>query len=155
LIVDDSQEDLVFAQRVMLGCKILNPVIPFSSGKAFLDYFANQLVTAHPAIILLDMIMKPVSGLDVLRRVRDLPAAKNSVFIMLSGMADTKTIAEGYCLGACTFLFKPLVAAELNDLFRSATGLELVRTASGNILSVVRDPASRRSQNLIPPRLLG
>src|SRR5688572_26719296 len=112
LIVDDAQEDLVFAQRVLTGNRILNPLHSMSGGKACLDYFASK-ASNLPAVVLLDLVMKPLSGIDVLRQVQTMPAAEGSIFIMLSGLADIKMIAEGYRLGARTFLIKPLVASEL------------------------------------------
>ena len=119
LIVDDAQEDLVFAQRVLSSNRILNPVLPFSSGKACLDYFNGKSAAFEsqlPCVVLLDMVMKPLGGLDVLRALQDLPAAKGSIIIMLSGLADIKMVSEGYRLGASTFLIKPLVAAELKQM---------------------------------------
>ena len=121
LIVDDAQEDLVFAQRVLSANRIVNPILPFSSGKACLDYFhgkSSAYEAQFPCVVLLDMVMKPVGGLDVLRALQDLPAAKGSVVILLSGLADIKMVSEGYRLGASTFLIKPLVAAELKRVCR-------------------------------------
>ena len=111
LIVDDAQEDLVFAQRVLIANRLLNPLVPLSGAKACLDYFADQN-SVRPVVILLDLVMKPMSGIDLLRELQSLPAAEGSVVIMLSGLADIKMVAEGYRLGARTFLIKPLVASE-------------------------------------------
>ena len=138
LIVDDAQEDLVFAQRVLNSNRVQNPLVPLSSGRACLEYFTgNESPKGKlPCIVLLDMVMKPVSGLDVLRKLRDLPAAEGSVIIMLSGLADTKMISEGYKLGASTFLFKPLVAAEITQMLQSINGVTYTRTAAGAVLSI-------------------
>lgn len=133
LIVDDAQEDLVFAQRVLIGNRILNPVVPLSSGKGCLNYFANN---SGPVVILLDLVMKPMSGLDLMRKLENLPAAEGSVVIMLSGLADIKMIAEGYRLGARTFLIKPLVASELKQMLQGINGLTLTRQGNGFVLGM-------------------
>lgn len=143
LIVDDAREDLVFAQRVLASNRILNPVHLFSSGKDCLNYFMGRTTVAAPqlpCIVFLDMIMKPMSGLDVLRKVRNLPAARGSLFIMLSGLTDIKKIAEGYRLGASTFLIKPLVSAELGQMLRSVNGLRINETKAGMFLSIAASP---------------
>jgi CheY-like chemotaxis protein len=140
LIVDDAQEDLVFAQRVLSANKVLNPIHLFSGGKACLDYFTGKttgIVPQLPCILFLDMVMKPVSGLEVLRKLKNLPAAKGSILIMLSGLTDIKKIAEGYRLGASTFLIKPLIAAELVQMLKSVNGLAINKVAGGLNLSIV------------------
>lgn len=152
LIVDDAREDLVFAQRVLSANRILNPIHLFSSGKACLDYFTGKttvIAPQLPCIVLLDMVMKPLTGLDVLKKVRTMPAAKGSLFIMLSGLTDIKKIAEGYRLGASTFLIKPLVSAELGQMLRSINGLTFHKTSAGVFLSVT----ASRSAPLLPQQL--
>src|SRR6187551_1989385 len=139
LIVDDAQEDLVFAQRVLSANKVLNPTHLLRSGKACLDYFcgkAGALVPQLPCILFLDMVMKPISGIEVLRRLKNLPAAKGSILIMLSGLTDIKKIAEGYRLGASTFLIKPLIAAELQQMLHAVNGLTINKVPGGLILSI-------------------
>jgi CheY-like chemotaxis protein len=138
LIVDDAREDLVFAQRVLTANRILNPIVPLSTGKACLEIFTGKSdqVVQPPCVVFLDLVMKPISGLEVLRKLQKLPAAKGSVIIMLSGLTDIKMISEGYRLGASTFLIKPLVAAELKEMLGSVNGITLTKTANGHILDI-------------------
>jgi len=139
LIVDDAHEDLVFAQRVFQSHRIQNPIRLLSSGKACLDYFsAKHGLSQLPCIVFLDIVMKPISGLEVLRRIRKIPAASTSVFIMLSGLTDVKKIAEGYQLGASTFLIKPLVSAELMQMLPAINGINCEKTPGGCFLSISR-----------------
>src|SRR5688572_24390833 len=141
LIVDDAQEDLVFAQRVLSSNKILNPVHLLRSGKACLDYFAGKLsggvIPQLPCILFLDMVMKPIGGIEVLRRLKTLPAANGSVLIMLSGLTDIKKIAQGYRQGASTFLIKQLVSAELLQMLNAVNGLQINKVPGGIILSIL------------------
>jgi len=156
LIVDDAHEDLVFAQRVFQSNRIQNPLHLLSSGKACLDYFTGKNGGGDlPCIVFLDMVMKPLSGLDVLRRLRKMPAANGSVFIMLSGLTDVKKIAEGYQLGASTFIIKPLASAEFMQMLPAINGIALQKTGAGNFLSITgRRGASQRMgalDNPMPP----
>lgn len=139
LIVDDSREDRILAQRVLAESRILNPVVPISSGKVCVQYFLGKSTNAEPqlpCIVLLDMIMKPVSGLEVLRKLTKIPAARHSVLIMLSGLTDIKMISEGYRLGASTFLIKPIITREIAQMLGSINGLILTKTPKGSILSI-------------------
>ena len=158
LIVDDAQEDLVFAQRVLSSNRILNPVLPFSSGKACLDYFNGKSAAFEsqlPCVVLLDMVMKPLGGLDVLRALQDLPAAKGSIIIMLSGLADIKMVSEGYRLGASTFLIKPLVAAELKQMLEAISSLTLTRVAKGYVVGILGHASApkitQKARNRVDP----
>ena len=136
VIVDDAQEDLVFAQRVLRSNRILNPMHLLPSGAACVKYFQSADSTRVPAVVLLDLVMKPLSGIDVLRKLQTVPAAAKSVFIMLSGLADIKMIAEGYRLGARTFLIKPLVASELKQMLQGVNGISIGKQANGYVLGL-------------------
>src|SRR5688500_18780390 len=116
VIVDDSREDALLAQRALHQCKVQNPVIILNSGKACVDFF--QGVPPYtgrflPCVLLLDMMMSPQSGLDVLRQLQTVPAARGSIFIMISGLAEWRAVNEGYRLGADTFLVKPLTVSDI------------------------------------------
>ena len=129
----------MFAQRVLSANKIVNPVHLLSSAKNCLDYFSGKTTAPAPqtpCILFLDMVMKPISGLEVLRRLRNLPAAKGSILIMLSGLTDIKKIAEGYRLGASTFLIKPLIAAEFVQMLKAVNGLAINKVSGGLLLSI-------------------
>src|SRR5687768_15345784 len=69
IIVDDSRADADLALRMLQQCKVLNPISCFSSGAECVSYF--EQVGSHtagtlPSLVLLDVSMQPLSGLDVL-----------------------------------------------------------------------------------------
>jgi CheY-like chemotaxis protein len=154
LIVDDAPEDLVFAQRVLGANRILNPILPLRGGKACLDYFTGKNAeyrSQFPCVVLLDIVMKPFNGLDVLRALQNIPDAKGSIVIMLSGLADIKMVSEGYRLGASTFLIKPLAASELKQMLESVSSLTLRQTDRGCVVGIrghepVEEPGSEEQR---------
>ena len=116
VIVDDSHEDALLAHRVLTQCKIKNPIIVLNGGAACLDYFEGAGVFAGrevPCLMLLDVMMTPVSGIEVLEKLLESGAGKGSVIVMLSGLTELKTIHLGYQLGAKTFLIKPLATQDV------------------------------------------
>jgi FixJ family two-component response regulator len=121
-IVDDDEQDLILLQRLIEQCKILNPVQIFQGGDEFLNFLETQesAPQAHPALILIDMIMAPLSGLEILSRWKFTRLAQWSNVVMMSGLRDLKAIHDGYQLGAKTFLIKPVTK---DDLLQTLAGL--------------------------------
>jgi CheY-like chemotaxis protein len=149
LFVDDSREDLALATRVFMQCGILNPLQPMHSGRECLDYFnlrGEKAAGTLPCIVFLDLVMKPVSGIEVLRQLRDKPAAKGSILVMLSGVSDYCMVRDGYQLGAATFVVKPLTSEEILRTFRNLRGVTLRPQSDGYV--VVPNAAEERVRPL-------
>ena len=132
LIVDDTQSDLILAERILRSCKILNPILTFRSGQKLFEYFTGDF--APPALVLTDMLMEPMSGNDVLRAMRTKGLVDSIPFVMVSGLADFKTIQEGYQNGARTFIIKPLKQEDILHLLSKIKGLEIHRTEDGYVI---------------------
>ena len=121
LIVDDSREDLILSQHVLAQCKLLNPISLFSKADEFISHIeAAQQVgpceRPEPALIFLDLIMAPTTGLDVLRRLQESLYARHCAVVMMSGLKDINLLREGYQLGAKTFLLKPMTARDVLEV---------------------------------------
>jgi two-component system response regulator len=143
LIVDDSQEDLMLAERVLRGCKLLNPVTSFTNGAECIHHFAEKK-NGEPALVFLDLGMAPIGGLEVLRQVRDLDCAEGSIFVMLSGITDIKLLREGYQLGARTFLVKPLKVEDVVEFLGTVKDkIQVENSAEGYLLHWISQPANR------------
>lgn len=152
IIVDDAGEDATLASRVLTQCKILNPVQILKSGQECIDYFEKSGSFAAgtlPCLLLLDLAMTPMSGVDVLRQLRESANAKGSFLVMLSGVTDYKIIHEGYQLGATTFLFKPLRPDDMLRMIKAMRGLKVASTSAGHILSPL---GSGEGNGLKPPQ---
>jgi two-component system response regulator len=144
LLVDDVPEDLVLAQRALRRCKILNPIHVFPSGQECLDFFSSlSEKDALPSILFLDLVMSPLSGLDVLRALRSHKAGRDALVVMLSGMGDLKAVHEGYQLGAQTFLVKPLNSEDILQLVASLPRrLRCEKASNGYIIHPLTTPPS-------------
>ena len=113
-------------------CQLLNPAILLSSGDACLDYFEGISPFTDrqlPCLVLLDMIMAPLSGIDVLRKLGS--EKDGSLFVMLSGLTDLKSIHQGYQLGARTFLITPLRAEDVMQMLDAIPAIRVEPRASG------------------------
>jgi CheY-like chemotaxis protein len=157
VIVDDAREDALLAQRVLAHCKVQNPVVLLDSGEACMDYFQGfglHVGRSLPCLLLLDMIMPPMNGIAVLRQLRELPAARGSVFVMLSGLTELKTIQEGYQLGAHTFLVKPLLVEDVMQMLNAIPSLAINKVPKGYEISISSASTSATAREHLKPAYL-
>jgi len=137
VLVDDVREDLGFFERVLQQCKILNRVTSLHSGEecvAFIQENQNADLSAR-FLIFLDLMMSPFSGIAVLRRVKSLGIADESVFVMVSGISDIKALNEGYQLGARTFIIKPVKPDDVMEVLHAMKSkIRVQQTPEGNLL---------------------
>ena len=152
VIVDDSPEDALLAARVLRQCKILNPITTLPGGSeciSFLDGEGVYSTRALPCLLLLDLAMAPVSGVDVLRRFTShFQNGLGSVAVMLSGLQDLNLVNLGYKLGATTFWMKPLRCEDLLDLLNSLRGVAVDKSKNGYTLSLERVKDQRAKLHL-------
>lgn len=141
VIVDDSSEDLLFAQRILKECKILNPVVLLKSGRECVDYFQNLSIDEAPGLVLVDLVMPHPNGVEVFRQLCHSPVGVHSIFVMLSGLADIKLIQQGYQQGARTFLVKPLIKDDFLRLLDALKGVKISTERDGYVLYF--DPGER------------
>jgi CheY-like chemotaxis protein len=153
VIVDDSRNDAILASTVLQQAKILNPIHILTSGEECIKFIKGEGEHAHrtlPCLFLLDLLMGPTGGIDVLRYLsKSADYAKGSMVVMLSGLSDLKLVQKGYQLGAATFLVKPLQIDDVMRLASSVRGLSATRVASGNILTLDPNGQPRPSDGLL------
>jgi CheY-like chemotaxis protein len=142
LIVDDSLEDARLLERVLSQAGILNPMVMLSSGEeclSMLEQRRSASIREEPFLVFLDMMMAPTSGLSVLQEARRF--GDDSVFIMISGITDIKTINAGYQAGARTFLVKPVKEHDIRELFHALKSrITVGESDKGTLLSWTLNP---------------
>jgi CheY-like chemotaxis protein len=114
LVVEDNEVDLLLIRRAFAKAKVLNPLFSVNSGEEAIAYFkgappfANRQEYPLPDLVLLDLNLRGLSGLEVLKWVRDQPGLRALRVVMLTGSAATEDINKAYQLGANSFLVKPM-----------------------------------------------
>jgi CheY-like chemotaxis protein len=147
LIVDDAREDQLLAESVLRHARILNPIRTMTTGEECIRYFRGDWKSkdgenAEPCLLLIDLSMKPTSGLEVLRQIESLPLARQSIKIMVSGINDIKTVRHGYVLGAQTFFVKPLTRQDVSEMLLSlGAKISTEETPEGRVLRWAKRPA--------------
>jgi two-component system response regulator len=116
LLVEDNPDDEKLTLRAMRQSEVPNIVVVARDGAEALDYIvaANKL----PALILLDLKLPKVSGLEVLEKLREDARTRTIPVVILSSSDEERDIQESYNLGANSYIRKPVDFDEFIDSVR-------------------------------------
>jgi CheY-like chemotaxis protein len=114
LLVEDNPSDVDLTKRALEKRHISNALLVAEDGKEALDYLfaegvhAGRNVTDLPTLVLLDLKLPRVDGLEVLRRIRADPRTKRLPVVILTSSNEEQDLAAGYDLGANSYIRKPV-----------------------------------------------
>jgi two-component system, response regulator len=119
LLVDDSDDDVALTLRALRTNNITNNVDVVTDGAEALDYlFREGENWSRPVLILLDINLPKVSGLDVLRQIRTSEPTRRLPVVVLSTSSEDRDIVESYDLGANGYVRKPVVFSDFVEAVR-------------------------------------
>lgn len=124
LQVEDDANDVFFLGHAMNKAGVANPIQVVSDGQQAIDYlkgageYADREKFPMPCLVLLDLKLPYVMGLDVLKWIRQQPGAP-LVVVMLTASGEDGDIATAYRLGANAFLTKPSKASKLEEMAKA------------------------------------
>jgi CheY-like chemotaxis protein len=109
LLVEDNPSDIDLTLRAFEKSRIRNPVVVAHDGQEALDLLLGPEATGPtPAIILLDLKLPKVDGLEVLRRVREDGRTSRLPVVILTSSDEQPDLAESYDRGANSYIRKPV-----------------------------------------------
>jgi len=114
LLVEDNDDDEELTTRALRQARIANEIIVARDGKEALDYLfgegahAGRDVTRAPAVVLLDLKLPKVSGLEVLQRLRADPRTKLIPVVVLTSSSEDEDMLKSYQFGANSYVRKPV-----------------------------------------------
>jgi two-component system response regulator len=111
LLVEDNPDDVTFTLRAFRKNNISNEVIVATNGEEALDILfpAGAASAFQPALVLLDVKLPKIDGMEVLRRIRSDPRTESLPVIVLTTSNEETDIVNSYRLGANSFVRKPVV----------------------------------------------
>ena len=124
LQVEDDPNDVFFLRKAMKKMGVMNPVQVATDGQQAIDYlqgagpFADRGRFPYPSLVLLDVKLPYVMGLEVLRWIRAERGTALAV-VMLSASAQEADIVTAYRLGANAFLCKPSEASRFEEMVKA------------------------------------
>lgn len=114
LLVEDNRSDIDLARRAFERQRLMNPVVVAEDGQEALDYlfatgqYADRSADADPALVLLDINLPKIGGLEVLRRIRGDPRTKWLPVTMLTTSKEEQDMVASYNLCANSYIRKPV-----------------------------------------------
>jgi two-component system response regulator len=114
LIVEDTVEDLDLALRALRKAMITNHIQVARDGEEALDFifcegsFAQRKMEDGPKVILLDLKLPKIDGLEVLRRIKSDPRTKSIPVVVLTSSREQNDVVESYDLGVNSYIVKPV-----------------------------------------------
>lgn len=125
LLVEDNDDDVVLMRRAIRSAGIENAVQVVEDGQVAIEYlmgngvFADRQAHPLPGIVLLDLKLPRVSGLEVLEWIRNNPGTRSLVVIVLTSSNQPSDMRKAYQLGANSFVVKPGDFEQLQDFAKS------------------------------------
>ncbi|HVK56677.1 MAG TPA: response regulator [Burkholderiales bacterium] len=113
LLVEDSQTDAELTLRALKLKQFANQVTWVKDGAEALEYLFCEgqyegRSNGHPCLVLLDLKMPKVDGIEVLRRIKNDERTKTVPVVMLTSSAEERDVVEGYQLGVNSYIVKPV-----------------------------------------------
>jgi len=114
LLVEDNPADVELTLRALNKENITNPVDVVTDGAEALDYLFGEGVyqerdlSAAPAVVLLDLKMPKVDGLEVLKKIRSDKRTRCMPVVVLTSSSYEKDLVTSYRLGANSYIIKPV-----------------------------------------------
>lgn len=114
LFVEDSMDDAKLTIRALTKSGLTNKILHVKDGAEALDFiycqevYASRNIKEHPKMILLDLKMPKVSGLEVLEKIKSDPDMKTIPVVILTSSKEDPDIKKCYALGANSYIVKPV-----------------------------------------------
>lgn len=121
LLVEDNPDDVELTLRAFKKYNIMNEVVVASDGAEALDYlfctgrYASRDTNNLPEIVLLDLKLPKVNGLEVLQRLRADERTKHLPVVILTSSNEERDLINGYKLGANSYVQKPVEFTQFSE----------------------------------------
>lgn len=114
ILVEDNPDDAALAIRALKKQNLANKLIHLTDGAEALDFmygageYAGRNIDNMPKVILLDLKMPKVNGIEVLEKLKSDPVLKDIPIVVLTSSAEDPDIKKCYDLGANSYIVKPV-----------------------------------------------
>jgi len=114
VVVEDNPDDAILIKRILKQHKLANEIVVLRDGVEAVDYlfgigaYAGRDIMALPELVLLDLQLPRLNGLDVLKRMREVPRTKSVPVIVLTVSKEEGDRIASYNLGANSYMTKPV-----------------------------------------------
>lgn len=120
LLVEDNPDDEALTLRALRKANVMNPVVVAHDGVEALEYLlgAGSAARALPQLVLLDLKLPRIDGLEVLKRVRTDERTRLLPVVILTSSNEEEDRLAGYSLGANSYVRKPVDFGQFTEAVR-------------------------------------
>jgi CheY-like chemotaxis protein len=123
LLVEDNPRDLDLALRALDRTNLANEVVVARDGEEAWHYLAREgkftdRPRGNPAVVLLDLKLPKLDGVEVLERIRNHPEMEQLPVVMLTASREQTDVARSYALGVNAYVVKPLGFSDFLEAIR-------------------------------------
>ena len=124
LLVEDSPDDVELTLRALRKSNVTNHIEVARDGAEALEFIfatgahADRDISNTPKVILLDLKLPKVEGLEVLRRIKSDPRTKKLPVVVLTSSREARDVADAYALGVNSYIVKPVDFERFADAVR-------------------------------------
>lgn len=124
LLVEDNPDDEALMLRALKQNNVYNETVVARDGVEALDYlfargeWARRDIKVHPQVVLLDLKLPKLDGLEVLKAMRANPQTRSIPVVVLTSSKEQEDVIASYALGANSFVRKPLDFNQFRDAVR-------------------------------------
>jgi CheY-like chemotaxis protein len=138
LLVEDNPKDIELTLAALAKCQLANEIVVVRDGADALDYLYMRNAHAgrdpgDPAVVLLDLKLPKIDGLEVLERIKSDPDRRQIPVVMLTSSREESDLVRSYELGVNAFVVKPV---DFNAFFEAIQDL-------GMFWAVLNEPPPR------------
>jgi CheY-like chemotaxis protein len=122
LLIEDNIDDERLTLRALRRNNIMNEVVVACDGQEAIDYlfgsgsFTGRDMTVMPAVVILDLKLPRLSGLEVLKRIRVNEQTRRIPVVVLTASEDQTQVEASYALGANSYIHKPTDPGEFSEM---------------------------------------
>jgi len=124
LLVEDNPDDVALTMRSLKKNNIFNEVVVAKDGVEALDYlfgtgmYAGRDMKKLPVVVLLDLKLPRIDGLEVLKNIRQNEFTKLTPVVILTSSLEESDVVKGYNLGANSYIRKPVDFNQFNEAIK-------------------------------------